>query len=78
MNFGLISGFIEGLLFVRFALCFVPAALPLDLNLVVRDIPESLAFYKAAFPYWRIRSQGKAEWYGKERTFTLSTPMALK
>ncbi len=37
------------------------------LNLVVRDIPETLAFYKAIFPHWRIRSQGQAEWYGVER-----------
>ena len=37
------------------------------LNLVVNDIPESLAFYKAAFPHWRIRSQGRALWYGVER-----------
>ena len=37
------------------------------LNLVVRDIPETLAFYKAAFPHWRTRSRGQAEWYGVER-----------
>ena len=39
------------------------------LNLVVRDIPETLAFYKAAFPHWRIRSQGQAEWYGVQRNW---------
>ena len=39
------------------------------LNLVVQDIPRSLAFYRAAFPHWRIRSQGKAEWYGVERNW---------
>lgn len=39
------------------------------LNLVVNDIPESLAFYKAAFPHWRIRSQGRSEWYGVERNW---------
>lgn len=39
------------------------------LNLVVRDIHETLAFYKAAFPHWRIRSQGRAEWYGEERNW---------
>jgi catechol 2,3-dioxygenase-like lactoylglutathione lyase family enzyme len=37
------------------------------LNLVVRDIPETLVFYKAAFPHWRIRIEGQAEWYGVER-----------
>jgi catechol 2,3-dioxygenase-like lactoylglutathione lyase family enzyme len=39
------------------------------LNLVVRDIPETLAFYKAAFPHWRIRNQGRADWYGVERNW---------
>lgn len=37
------------------------------LNLVVKDIPETLAFYKAAFPHWRVRSRGRAQWYGVER-----------
>ena len=39
------------------------------LNLVVRDIPESLHFYKAAFPHWKIRNQGKADWYDVERNW---------
>lgn len=39
------------------------------LNLVVRDIPETLSFYKAVFPHWRIRSRGQAEWYGVERSW---------
>ncbi len=39
------------------------------LNLVVKDISEALAFYKAAFPHWRIRSRGQAEWYGIERNW---------
>jgi len=39
------------------------------LNLVVRDIPETLVFYQAAFPHWRIRSQGQAEWYGVQRNW---------
>ena len=39
------------------------------LNLVVRDIKETLKFYKAAFPHWRIRSQGRADWYGVERNW---------
>ena len=39
------------------------------LNLVVRDIDETLVFYKAAFPHWRIRTRGRAEWYGTERSW---------
>ena len=37
------------------------------LNLVVKDIPSTLAFYEAAFPHWRVRDQGESEWYGKQR-----------
>ena len=37
------------------------------LNLVVSDIPATLAFYQAAFPQWRVRDSGAAEWYGKPR-----------
>ena len=37
------------------------------LNLVVKDISEALVFYKAVFPHWRIRSRGRADWYGVER-----------
>lgn len=29
------------------------------LNLVVNDIPATLAFYQAAFPNWRIREEGE-------------------
>ncbi len=36
-------------------------------NLVVTDIPESLAFYQAAFPHWRVREQGEGDWNGKPR-----------
>lgn len=36
-------------------------------NLVVNDIPAMLDFYQAAFPHWKIRAQGKGEWYGKPR-----------
>jgi catechol 2,3-dioxygenase-like lactoylglutathione lyase family enzyme len=39
------------------------------LNLVVKDIPAMLEFYQAAFPHWRIREQGTADWYGVERTW---------
>jgi len=38
-------------------------------NLVVDDIPAMIAFYQAAFPHWRIRTQGKGEWYGKPRNW---------
>ncbi|MFA0724985.1 VOC family protein, partial [Vibrio sp. 10N.222.49.E5] len=31
-------------------------------NLVVKDIPEMLVFYKAAFPHWYVRDEGKGEW----------------
>lgn len=39
------------------------------LNLVVRDIENSLAFYRAAFPHWRIRGEGQADWYGTPRNW---------
>ena len=37
------------------------------INLVVHDIPRSLAFYQAAFPHWRVREQGSGDWNGKDR-----------
>lgn len=39
------------------------------INLVVTDIPESLAFYQAAFPYWGIRSKGESLWSGVKRNW---------
>ena len=39
------------------------------LNLVVRDLVKTLAFYQVAFPHWRVRTSGKAEWYGVERNW---------
>jgi catechol 2,3-dioxygenase-like lactoylglutathione lyase family enzyme len=36
-------------------------------NLVVKDIPKMLKFYKAAFPNWHVRDSGEGEWYGKPR-----------
>ena len=39
------------------------------LNLVVNDISKALEFYKAAFPHWKVRSQGDAEWYGVKRNW---------
>lgn len=37
------------------------------LNLVVRDMKQTLEFYQAAFPHWKIRCQGEGEWYGVYR-----------
>jgi catechol 2,3-dioxygenase-like lactoylglutathione lyase family enzyme len=37
------------------------------INLVVNDISETLAFYQAALPHWRVREQGEGDWYGKPR-----------
>ncbi|KGJ92192.1 VOC family protein [Thalassotalea sp. ND16A] len=39
------------------------------LNLVVKDIPDTLKFYQAAFPHWQVRGGGEAEWYGKLRNW---------
>lgn len=39
------------------------------LNLVIQDLDASLAFYRAAFPHWRIRAKGGGEWYGKPRVW---------
>ena len=39
------------------------------LNLVVKDINVTLAFYQAAFPHWKIRAKGQQNWYGKERSW---------
>jgi len=39
------------------------------INLVVTDIPESLAFYQAAFPHWGIRSKGESLWSGVKRNW---------
>ncbi|MGF1741888.1 VOC family protein [Vibrio profundum] len=38
-------------------------------NLVVKDIPEMLSFYQAAFPHWYVRDEGRGEWYGKARNW---------
>ena len=37
------------------------------INLVIKDLEKSLAFYRAVFPHWSIRSKGDGEWYGKPR-----------
>ena len=39
------------------------------LNLAVKDISAALEFYQAAFPHWRIRSRGQAEWYDVKRNW---------
>jgi catechol 2,3-dioxygenase-like lactoylglutathione lyase family enzyme len=36
-------------------------------NLVGKNIDNSLSFYRAAFPHWFIRAEGEGEWYGKAR-----------
>ena len=36
-------------------------------NLVGKNIENSLAFYQAAFPHWQVRAEGDGEWYGKAR-----------
>ena len=38
-------------------------------NLVVSDLDAMLKFYRAAFPHWHIRDEGKGEWYGKPRNW---------
>ncbi len=37
------------------------------INLIVNDFNTMLRFYGAAFPHWKIRSEGTGEWYGKAR-----------
>lgn len=39
------------------------------LNLVVKDIEQSLKFYQAAFPHWVKRGGGTSDWYGKKRNW---------
>ncbi|MEC4088134.1 VOC family protein [Pseudoalteromonas rubra] len=38
-------------------------------NLVVDDIEQMLNFYQAAFPHWRVRSEGSGSWHGKPRNW---------
>ena len=37
------------------------------LNLVVKDMAATLAFYQAAFPHWQVRGEGHGEWFGVPR-----------
>jgi catechol 2,3-dioxygenase-like lactoylglutathione lyase family enzyme len=39
------------------------------INLVVKDINQTLSFYQAAFPHWHVRGGGESEWYGKPRNW---------
>ncbi|GIU14751.1 MULTISPECIES: VOC family protein [Shewanella] len=39
------------------------------LNLVVKDIPTTLAFYQAIFPHWKTRGGGVSQWYGVDRNW---------
>ncbi len=36
-------------------------------NLVVDDIPSTLAFLRAALPSWDVRGEGDGHWYGTPR-----------
>jgi len=36
-------------------------------NLVARDIDSMLKFYRAVFPHWSIRIEGRGDWHGKPR-----------
>ena len=36
-------------------------------NLVASDIDSMLKFYRAVFPRWSIRSEGRGDWHGKPR-----------
>ena len=38
-------------------------------NLVGKNIKNSLAFYQAAFPHWKTRAQGAGKWYGRSRNW---------
>lgn len=38
------------------------------INLVITNLDRSLAFYRAAFPQWHVRTQAKGEWHGKRHT----------
>jgi len=37
------------------------------LNLVVNNLDETIKFYQAIAPHWKIRSQGEGNWYGVPR-----------
>ncbi|TQV72269.1 VOC family protein [Aliikangiella marina] len=37
------------------------------INMVVTDLDQSLKFYHAAFPHWRVRGSGSMDWYGKTK-----------
>jgi len=38
-------------------------------NLVLNEIEPTMDFLKIAFPDWKVRGQGRSEWYGKPRTW---------
>lgn len=38
-------------------------------NLIVKDLDDTLRFYQAAFPHWRIRGSGKQVWNGIPRNW---------
>lgn len=38
-------------------------------NLSVKDMTSTLAFYQAAFPHWQVRTRGQVNWYGTDRNW---------
>lgn len=39
------------------------------LNLVVKDLDQTIKFYSAIAPHWKIRSSGQGNWYGTPRNW---------
>jgi len=39
------------------------------LNLVVKDIDQTIKFYQAIAPHWHVRSKGRADWHGTMRNW---------
>jgi len=39
------------------------------LNLVVKDLDATLAFYQALAPQWHVRSKGRSDWHGTLRNW---------
>ncbi len=37
------------------------------INIVVKDLKNTLAFYQAAFPHWKVRGKGEQNWFGTQR-----------
>jgi len=39
------------------------------LNIIVKNMDDTIKFYQALAPHWKIRSQGKSTWYGTDRNW---------